>query len=187
MGADLARRNRRLSLALGGVALGMVGLAFASAPLYDLFCRMTGFGGTTQTAAQAPGATSERRVTVRFNADVHPHLPWRFAPTEQATSVRLGEPGLTAYRVESRSAAATVGTATFNVTPDKMGKYFSKTACFCFEEQTLRPGQTAELPVAFFVDPAMADDPATADVQTVTLSYTFFRARDEATVLARLK
>lgn len=187
MSADLHRRNRRLSLGLLGVAAAMVGLAYASAPLYALFCRVTGFGGTTQTAAQAPGAASERRVTVRFNADVHPNLPWRFAPTETAVSVRLGEQGLTAYRAESRASAATVGTAAFNVTPDKMGKYFNKTACFCFEEQALGPGAAADLPVAFFVDPAMADDPATADVRTVTLSYTFFRAKDEATVLAKLK
>ena len=124
----LARRNRRLSACLLGLAAGMVGLAYASAPLYDLFCRMTGFGGTTQVAAQAPGAAGERRITVRFNADVHPRLPWRFQPTQSAVSVRLGEPGLTAYHAESRSAQATVGTATFNVTPDKMGKYFSKTA-----------------------------------------------------------
>lgn len=187
MTPDLNRRNRRLSACLLATAAGMVGLAYASAPLYDLFCRVTGFGGTTQVAAAAPGPASARLITVRFNADTHPGLPWGFRPTEPALSVRLGEQGLTAYRAENRGAVTTVGTATFNVTPDKMGKYFNKVACFCFEEQALAPGGTADFPVAFFVDPAMADDPATADVRTVTLSYTFFRAKDEAAVLAGMQ
>lgn len=187
MTADPARRNRRLAGGLLGVAAGMVGLAYASVPLYDLFCRVTGFGGTTQTAESAPGAASERTITVRFNADLGPQLPWRFQPAQLTQTVRLGEPGLAFYQAQNTGGAAAVGTATFNVTPDKMGKYFNKTACFCFEEQPLRPGESAELPVSFFVDPAMAADPATADVTTVTLSYTFFRAKDEAAVLARLK
>lgn len=178
--------NRRLAAGLFAAAAGMAGLAFASAPLYDLFCRVTGFGGTPRTAAAAPAAPIDRRVTVRFNADVQPSLPWRFAPVETSVALRLGEPQLIYYRAENRGAAATVGTAVFNVTPDKMGKYFNKTACFCFVEQPLQPGASAELPVSFFIDPAMADDPATADVTTVTLSYAFFRARDEAAVLARL-
>lgn len=186
-GGDPARRNRRLAGGLLGVAVGMVGLAYASVPLYDLFCRVTGFGGTTQTADAAPGAASERTITVRFNADLGSQLPWRFQPVQLTQTVRLGEPGLAFYQAQNVGGASAVGTATFNVTPDKMGKYFNKTACFCFEEQPLRPGESAELPVSFFIDPAMAADPATADVTTVTLSYTFFRAKDEAAVLARLK
>lgn len=187
MTAGSDQRNRRLAVSLLGVAAGMVGLAYASVPLYDLFCRVTGFGGTTQTADAAPGASSDRTITVRFNADLQAQLPWRFAPAQRTATVRLGEPGLAFYRAENLGAASSVGTATFNVTPDKMGKYFNKTACFCFEEQPLAPGEAARLPVSFFIDPAMADDPATADVTTVTLSYTFFRAKDEAAVLARLK
>lgn len=185
-GAVGAAKNRRLAAGLFAVAAAMVGFAFASAPLYSLICRVTGIGGTPRVAAQAPAHPVERRVVVRFNADVQPQLPWRFAPVQQSMTVRLGEPGLAYFRAENRGAAAAVGTATFNVTPDKIGKYFNKTACFCFVEQMLPPGGAAELPVAFFVDPALADDPTTAEVTTITLSYTFFRAKDEATVLARL-
>lgn len=184
------QRNRRLAGWLAGAAAAMLGLAFASAPLYGLFCRVTGFGGATQRAAAAPGPSSgpggARIIAVRFNADVHSGLPWRFEPTEPVLRLRPGEPGLTAYRARNLGAGPSAGVASYNVTPDKMGKYFSKVACFCFEGQGLAAGQQADLPLAFFIDPAMTDDPAMADVTTVTLSYTFFRARDEAAILARL-
>jgi cytochrome c oxidase assembly protein subunit 11 len=172
-------RNRRLAAALFVVVAGMVGLAYASVPLYDLFCRVTGYGGTTKVAVAAPAA-GERVITVRFNADTQSGLPWRFAPVQRAMTLRVGETGLAFYRAENRGADALVGTATFNVTPQVAGAYFNKIACFCFEEQFLRPGETAELAVQFYVDPAIADDPDTAGIGTITLSYMFFDAGAEA-------
>lgn len=180
----LKRRNRVVLSALFGVVFGMVGLAYASAPLYSLFCAVTGFGGTTMRADAAPDRTVERRITVRFNADVNTALPWRFKPEQTALSVKLGETGLAAYRAENRGDRPTVGTATYNVTPEKAGKYFNKLECFCFTEQILHPGQAVDMPVAFFVDPAMNNDPSMEDVTTITLSYTFFRAKDGEAKLA---
>lgn len=174
-----------MALGLLGVAAGMVGLAYASVPLYAMFCRVTGYGGTTQVATAAPAEVSDRRVTIRFNADVNPSLSWDFRPVDRAVALRLGEQGLTSFTARNRRDEASVGTATFNVTPDKAGKYFNKIACFCFDEQVLAAGAAVEMPVVFYVDPAMADDPDMADVTTITLSYTFFRAKDEAAVLAR--
>jgi cytochrome c oxidase assembly protein subunit 11 len=181
----LQRRNRRLLLSLFCVAAGMVGLAYASVPLYDMFCRVTGFGGTTQRAEAAPTQVVDRTITVRFNADVNNKLPWSFRPEQRSITLKLGETGLAAYRAENRSDAATVGTASYNVTPEKAGQYFNKIECFCFTEQVLQPGQGVDMPVAFFVDPAMADDPAMEDVTTITLSYTFFRALDSDAILAQ--
>jgi cytochrome c oxidase assembly protein subunit 11 len=172
-------RNRLTALAAAAVVAGMVGLAFAAAPFYDAFCRLTGFGGTTQRAETAPGAAGERRVTVRFNADVARDMPWQFRPVEQQVEVRLGEERLAFFRAHNPTDRTIVGSATFNVTPDKAGRYFDKIACFCFEEQRLEPGQTVDMPVSFFVDPAILDDARTRDVDTITLSYTFFLTRIE--------
>lgn len=179
------RRNLWLMAGLFAVAFSMVGLAYASVPLYAVFCRVTGFGGTTQRAEKAPDAVGERTVTVRFNADVQSALPWAFRPNDRAISVRLGQQSLTSFHAASRTSALTVGAATFNVTPDAAGPYFFKIQCFCFNEQTLGARQEVEMPVVFFVDPRMADDPDLKDVSTITLSYTFFRAADEAAVLAK--
>ncbi len=176
-------RSRRLAIALGLVCCGMVGLAFASAPLYRLFCQVTGYGGATGIAEAAPGATSDYAMTVRFNADTDPALPWRFEPVESRIEVRAGEASLAFYRAVNEGAAR-VGSATFNVTPLVAGRYFSKIECFCFEEQYLAPGDSAEFAVSFFIDPAIADDPDAADIRTVTLSYTMFDAGDDA--LARV-
>lgn len=173
-------RNHRLAVTLVGVVGGMVGLAYASAPLYDLFCRVTGYGGTPRIAAAAPDAIADFDVTVRFNGDTQPALPWRFQPVRRAMSVRAGETHLAFYRAENLGSRPLVGTATFNVSPPSAGAYFSKMECFCFEEQYLAPGQSAELPVSFFVDPAIADDPDTASIHTITLSYMFFDAGEEA-------
>jgi len=185
MNDKLRRRNRVIMISLFGLVAGMIGLAYASAPLYALFCQMTGFGGTTQRAEAAPSAVVERTITVRFNSDVNRALPWSFRPEQRALRVKLGEMGLASYRAENRGDRPTVGTAMYNVTPDKAGRYFNKIECFCFTEQVLHPGQAVDMPVAFFVDPAMADDPAMEDVTTITLSYTFFRAKDESAVLAQ--
>lgn len=171
-------KNARLSLWLCCLVAGMTGLAFASVPLYRLFCQVTGFGGTPMVSAAAPAKVIDRVVTVRFNADTDPHLPWRFRPEQTSVKVHAGARHLVFYRAENQSDRPVAGTATFNVTPEKAGKYFHKTYCFCFEEQWLGAGQHAYLPVSFYVDPAIADDKNMADVHTITLSYTFFRMKN---------
>jgi cytochrome c oxidase assembly protein subunit 11 len=173
------RRNAMTVLLSLGVAVGMVGLAYASVPLYRLFCQVTGFGGATQKAEQAPAAVPGTAITVRLDANVNSALPWRFAPEQPQVRLALGETVTMLYRAENLSDQSIVGTATFNVTPLTAGQYFDKIQCFCFQEQRLAPGQSAELPVTFFVDPAILADPETKDIQTITLSYTFFRAADQ--------
>lgn len=170
-------RNRAVAMVAVGVVAGMVGLAYASVPLYRLFCQVTGYGGTTQRAEAASEVVADRKITVRFNADVNSRLPWRFAPEQREVTLAIGETGLAFYRATNQSAETVTGTATFNVTPFKAGPYFNKIECFCFTEQALEPGQSVDMPVTFFVDPAILEDPDLADVHTITLSYTFFRAQ----------
>lgn len=172
-------RNRNTALLAGGVILGMLGLTAASVPLYELFCQVTGYGGTTQRAEQAPEHVTDRTIKVRFNADTARHLPWSFAPEQREVEVRIGEQRLAFYRARNHGTKTVVGTATFNVTPLKAGIYFSKIDCFCFTEQVLEPGQEADLPVSFFVDPSILDDPDARDLQSITLSYTFFPRDDQ--------
>lgn len=172
-------RNATVALALGGLVFAMVGLAFASVPLYRLFCQVTGFGGTTQVAEAVPAQAGERVFKIRFNADVHGDLPWRFQPEQREVILRVGEPGLVFYRAQNLSKRTVTGTATFNVTPLKAGQYFSKVQCFCFDEQTLTPGEIASLGVSFFVDPAILEDANLDEVTAITLSYTFFHSLDE--------
>jgi len=171
-------KNRRIGYVLAGVVVCMVGLAYASVPLYDLFCRVTGYGGTTQRAEIAPGTIGDRHFTVQFNADVSPDLLWSFRPAQGAVDVLAGEERLAFFRAKNESNKAVVGTAVYNVTPQKAGAYFNKLACFCFTKQRLEPGQTMDFPVSFFVDPEIADDPNLNDVKTITLSYTFFPDND---------
>jgi len=168
------KANKRLGIALILVPLAMVGAAYASVPLYQLFCQVTGFGGTTQVAEAAPEVAGERVFTIRFNADVDPKLPWDFQPVQREMTVRVGESGLAHFEARNLSARPTAGTATFNVTPLKAGQYFNKVQCFCFSEQHLSPGARADMPVSFFVDPRIDDDPNLDEVKTITLSYTFF-------------
>lgn len=175
--AGRSSRNRAVAMVAVGVVAGMVGLAYASVPLYRLFCQVTGYGGTTQRAEAAGEVVADRKITVRFNADVNSRLPWRFAPEQREVTLAIGETGLAFYRATNQSAETVTGTATFNVTPFKAGPYFNKIECFCFTEQALEPGQSVDMPVTFFVDPAILEDPDLADVHTITLSYTFFRAR----------
>ncbi|SVA68830.1 uncharacterized protein METZ01_LOCUS121684 [marine metagenome] len=165
---------------LGGVACGMVGLSFAAVPLYDLFCSVTGFGGTTQTADAAPAEVGNRVMAVQFNSDVSNDVPWRFKPSQREVELRVGDVGLAFYTAINESNNTILGSATFNVTPPKAGIYFSKIDCFCFEEQVLRPGESAELPVTFFIDPDIVNDRDMDDVTTITLSYTFFNQGEEA-------
>ncbi|HMA13357.1 MAG: cytochrome c oxidase assembly protein [Bacteroidota bacterium] len=177
-----SRANRRVAVALAGVVVAMVGAAYAAVPLYDLFCRVTGFGGTTQVATAAPETVGERVFTIRFNADIDPKLPWAFQPVERSMTVKVGESGLAFFRAENLASWQTAGTATFNVTPLKAGQYFNKVQCFCFTEQRLAAGAGIDMPVSFFVDPAIVDDPNLDEVKTITLSYTFFpdeQAMDE--------
>lgn len=183
----MSRTGRVRATALGAIAViaVMIGLTAAAVPLYDLFCRVTGYGGTTQRAEALPGSTAETTVTVYFNADVARDLPWRFQPLQRRVEIRPGEQGLAFYEAENRSNQPVVGTATFNVTPHKVGIYFHKLACFCFEQQTLEPGERVEMPVSFFVDPAMLEDPATREVRQITLSYTFFVDREATEALRR--
>lgn len=167
-------RRRLTATVLFGVVAGMVALTFASVPLYQLFCQVTGFGGTPRTVnVAAPSTVSAATVTVHFDANVNSALPWRFKPAQRRVDVRLGEEMLVFYRAENLSTQPVTGTATFNVTPFKAGAYFSKIECFCFTEQTLAPGESVEMPVVFFVDPALADDIDARDVHKITLSYTF--------------
>jgi cytochrome c oxidase assembly protein subunit 11 len=181
--ANRSNRNRHTGLVLFVVVLGMVGLAFASVPLYRLFCQATGFGGTPQrvTAESAPvSPVSDRIVTIRFNADVNSDLPWSFQPVQPSLRVKVGEQAMAFFRATNRSNRPVTGAATFNVTPDKAGPYFDKIQCFCFEEQTLKAGESVEMPVIFYVDPAILKARGLDDVDTITLSYTFFRASDDA-------
>ncbi|MDP2698774.1 cytochrome c oxidase assembly protein [Thalassospira sp.] len=170
------KRNRRTLWTCASVVVGMVGLSYASVPLYQLFCQVTGFGGTTQVAESAPVEISDKTIRIRFNADINGQLPWKFAPEQREMTVRLGEDNLAFYMAENLTNAAITGHAIYNVTPLKAGQYFNKIACFCFDEQTLEAGQTVDMPVSFFVDPAIAEDPNTQDVKTITLSYTFYRS-----------
>ena len=179
MNRELQRRNVKLMWGLLGFTGLMIGMAFAAVPLYDLFCRATGFGGTPQVAEAATKPVGKRVMTVRFNSDVSGDLPWAFTPAQREVEVRLGEEKLVFYRATNRSAQPIVGSATFNVTPAKAGIYFNKIQCFCFTEQLLKPGQSVDMPVTFFVDPDLANDPGMADVTTISLSYTFFISKTD--------
>ena len=172
-------RNARLAWRLASVVGGMLALAYAASPLYDLFCRTTGFGGTPQVAQAGDRTILERTVAVRFDSNVDPNLPWRFQPLEREVRVKLGEERLTHYRVTNVSQRPIVGTSTYNVTPEPAGPWFNKVQCFCFTEQLLLPGQSVDLPVIFFVDSEMDKDRRYENVRTITLSYTFFEAKTE--------
>jgi cytochrome c oxidase assembly protein subunit 11 len=178
--SPVQRRNQVMALGVAGFVAGMVGLAFASVPLYRMFCQATGYNGTVQEGqAAAPGA-GDVLLTIRFNANVNPGLPWRFVPERRSMPLRVGEEGLAFYTATSTAQVASTGVATYNVTPEVVGRYFHKTACFCFNEQTLAPGQQAEMPLTFWVDPEIARDPNTAGIRTITINYTFFRTLEDA-------
>lgn len=174
------RRNKFLAGGLAGVVFGMLGLSFAAVPLYYVFCAATGYGGTPQIGGAAGPGAEDGTIKVRFDANTSPSLPWYFKPGQPYMTVKLGEENLAHYVGRNDSGHPITGIATYNVTPDKVGHYFHKTACFCFNEQTLASGQEMQFPLSFWVDPAIATDPATRDVHTITLSYTFFRSLDDA-------
>src|SRR5438094_9636096 len=172
----MRRRNATTVLSLAAVVVGMVGLSFASVPLYRLFRQATGFGGTTQRAAAAPKEIADVVITVRFDSETAPDLGWEFRPLTQELQVHPGEQHEVFFRAVNRSADAVTGTATYNVTPTKSGIYFDKLQCFCFTEQHLLPGESRDMGVSFFVDPDVLPDPNTRELRAITLSYTMFRA-----------
>jgi len=172
------RRNLNVLMILVGLVAGMTGLAYAAVPFYRIFCQLTGFDGTPQRADAAPTEISDRVVTVTFNADVAAGLHWKFQPAQRSVELRVGENKLVYYVAENLESKPVTGRASFNVSPELYGQYFTKIECFCFTEQTLQPGQRVEMPVSFFIDPAMLKDPQLKRLNDITLSYTFFRADD---------
>ena len=173
------KRNNRIVFACLGIVAGMGAMSYAAVPLYEAFCRVTGYGGTTQRADAAPDVVSDRAMTIRFDSTTSNALPWTFTPDQKRMSVKVGESSLAFYTAVNNSDVPVVGTATFNVTPLKAGLYFSKIDCFCFEEQRLDPGEKAIMPVSFFVDPEINDDRNLDEIKTITLSYTFFKMEEQ--------
>jgi cytochrome c oxidase assembly protein subunit 11 len=171
------RRDVVVAGACGAFVAVMVGAAYAAVPLYNWFCRTTGFGGTTQVSTAGPTQLLGRSITVRFDANVAPGLPWRFVPEKNYVDVRIGEVLTVNYTVTNLAARDTVGQASYNVTPPTTGAYFQKINCFCFTEQSMKAGETREMPVVFYVDPALAQDAEQNGLNTITLSYTYFPVR----------
>tara|TARA_R110002072_G_scaffold37226_7_gene109175 strand:- start:1787 stop:2452 length:666 start_codon:yes stop_codon:yes gene_type:complete len=174
-----AGKNARMAVILFSVVAAMVGLAFASVPLYRVFSQITGYGGTTRVSDSLPDQISDRVIKVQFNADINARLPWEFKTLQRQILTRVGAPQVAYFRARSLAERTTTGTAVFNVTPERVGQYFNKVRCFCFGEQTLEAGQEAEMEVAYYLDPAILDDPALDTITIITLSYTFYRDLDE--------
>lgn len=182
---DTTRRNARTGLLAFVGACAMLGLGYASVPLYRLFCQVTGFGGTTMQASESDAARAAalatgQKISIRFDASAAMGMPWSFRPSQATDTVTIGERDIATYIARNDSEQPITGMATFNVTPEQAGKYFNKIQCFCFTEQTLAPGQEVVMPVLYYVDPAMLDDPNMQGVEQITLSYTFHRASDPA-------
>jgi cytochrome c oxidase assembly protein subunit 11 len=174
MGAAMSKNNRTAAIA-ALLGLIMLGAAFASVPLYRLFCQVTGYGGTTQRSEMAPGADpAAGEIGVRFDGNVNGALPWKFAPLQETVRIVPGARTQIFYAAKNLSGETTTGQAIFNVSPAEVGRYFDKIECFCFTEQTLKPGQAVKMPVIFYVDPKLRDDPDVKDVDEITLSYTFY-------------
>jgi len=168
------RANTRLAARLVLVILAMGAAAWAAVPFYSWFCRTTGYGGTTNVATSGPDAVLDQTIEVRFDANVAKGMPWKFRPAQTSMTLRIGETGLAFFEAENTSDRTVAGTAAYNVAPDTAGYYFDKIQCFCFTEQVLAPGEKVEMPVSFYVDPAMVTNPDTARIRSITLSYTFF-------------
>lgn len=182
--ASLEKANRRVATIAAGGFFFMLGLSFAAVPLYDLFCRVTGYGGTTQVATKAPARITKREIAVRLDANVVPGLGWRFTPELSAVTVKTGEVRTVSYTIRNMSDRSTTGIASYNVTPDQMGAWFSKISCFCFTEITLQPGESRVEEVTFFVDPEMETNRELDAIHTLTLSYTFFPSKSGSKPLA---
>ncbi len=172
---SLASKNRKSALIVAGIGAGMLGLSFAAVPLYQIFCQVTGYGGTTRVAEAAVAIpVTDRKIKIRFVANVNHDMPWNFKPSQLTQEIRVGERKIATYFAENPTKQRITGTAVFNVTPFKAGEYFNKIECFCFTEQTLEPGERAEMPVDYFVDPTFTEDPYMDDVTEIVLSYTFY-------------
>ena len=171
-------RDVLVAACCGAVVAGMVGAAYAAVPLYNWFCKTTGFGGTTQVAERAPDHILDRTLTIRFDSNVTSGLPWKFQPEQNAIQVRIGEVATVRYKVVNEAAREIAAQASYNVSPPTVGAYFAKINCFCFTEQRLKPGETREMTVVFYVDPLIAKDHDQDDLNTITLSYTFYRLRE---------
>ena len=176
----MPKKNVHLALNLSAIVVGMLLLTAASVPLYRVFCQVTGFGGTTERASQAPGKVLNREITVTFNADIDPSLPWSFAPGQHSVKVKIGQPTHAYYVAQNLSNHAITGRAVYNVAPFIAGAYFVKIQCFCFSNQTLQPGQKVDMPVLFYVDPAIVNDHDLDSVHIITLSYTFFPVKTKS-------
>lgn len=174
------KKNVRVAVMAASLVAGMIGLAYASVPLYRLFCQVTGFGGTTQVAESAPAKAADQLITIRFDANVDHTLGWNFHPKQNTMTVKIGEPAMAHYVSKNMTSGPTTGSAVFNVTPNEAGIFFNKIECFCFTEQTLKPGESVEMPVQFFIDPAILDDPDTKSIREITLSYTFYPVKTKA-------
>lgn len=181
MAEDGGRRNRPIVIACAAFVAAMVGMAYAAVPLYELFCQVTGYGGTTQRAETAYGEIIDTPVKVRFDANTRDNLAWDFRPVEREVTLKMGETATVLYQATNLSDRPIRGQATFNVTPLAAGAYFNKVECFCFTETELQPGETMDMPVVFFVDPAMVDEDDLKNIRTLTLSYTFYRLKDDGT------
>ena len=170
-------RNARTGVIMFAIVFGMVGVAYGSVPLYRMFCQLTGFAGTPQIAegGQAPGAVAGRTISIRFDGNVDPQLPWRFHPEQSHVTVPIGQRSIAFYDARNDSGVPVTGQAAFNVTPSQAGRYFTKIQCFCFNEQTLRPFQSVRMPVTYYVDPAILNDPDARNISEITLSYTFYK------------
>jgi cytochrome c oxidase assembly protein subunit 11 len=178
------RRDLAVAASCGVFVAMMVGAAYAAVPLYNWFCRTTGFGGTTQVSEKAPDFVLDRTVKVRFDSNIAPGLPWKFKPEQNEVTVRIGEVMTVHYKVTNEAARSTLGQASYNVTPPTVGAYFNKINCFCFTEQRMKPGETREMAVVFYVDPSIAKDSEHDTLKSITLSYTFFPLPDKATPVA---
>jgi len=176
---DFSQRNKRTAITAFAVVAGMVGLSFAFVPLYAFICQVTGLAGVPQVAEQNNTEVSQQEITIRFDANVDRSLPWSFAANEKSVTINLGAEYMTSYQSTNLLNEPVTGISTFNVTPIKAAQYFTKTECFCFVEQTLEAGQTVDMPVTFYVDPAILEDKLANDVKTITLSYTFYRTLDD--------
>lgn len=178
----MVKKKNPRTVTLGAVIaviIGMFCLAYASVPLYSLFCKVTGFGGTTQKAATGSTVKGKKEIAVQFDANIEQGLDWVFKPMQREVKVRTGENALIFFYAENKSDEPITGMATFNVTPDKTGIYFNKIQCFCFNQQTLKPHEKVTMPVTFFIDPAIESDPTTEEVTTITLSYSFFKVKNK--------
>ncbi len=182
--AGLTSANIKVALACGAFFAGMIGMAYASVPLYKLFCQVTGYGGTTQRVEQYSDTILDKTITVRFDANTSGGLPWAFAPKQREVTLRIGETVQVAYEARNWYSTPTRGMATFNVTPQSAGVYFNKVQCFCFNDTELKSGEAMDMPVVFYVDPAIADAIETRNIKTITLSYTFFPVDAEKPVAA---